>query len=1170
MRRLYLYGFWLLYGLVGITWSTQAQDTYDRFQCHTINADTLLWLPDSLVLLPGTCYVLQANGDTLTTAQLTLEGQRLHVEGLPASTAQPLQLCFRYLNPAFSRWYYHRALQLLHADTGLTAARAAIQPLSWQLPDRGQLDYSGSFTRGFSVGNRQDLVLNSNFNLQMSGELGDGLQVRAAITDEQIPLQAEGNTQQLQAFDQVFIELSKGEHRLKAGDYELSSADSYFSRYLKKLQGLTYQHQLRTDQLGWDNQLSVALTRGKFVRQILVPIEGNQGPYKLNGAQGERYVIILSGTERVWIDGQLARRGLEADYTIDYNLGELTFTNQQLIRRETRIIVEFEYVEQSYARSIMAAQTSLQTRRHQLKVALFSQQDSRSPSGFTTLTEADRLTLAAAGDDPLKTRISSVRPLEELSPTQVAYVITRIETSCGIEDALVYSTEERSDLQTASFAFVGAGNGLYRQATDALANELVYVYVGRDSISCLPLGDYSADVQLAPPQSQQLLLLRDEWQISPGTHWQTELAWSNLNANRFSERDAADNQGMALWTSFRKTIRPTASTEGWKVNTAAQYEYKSRYFQALNPYRDPEFLRNWSLADFSGRSQLKAATEHLLQGSLELLHPDRGRLEYQLASFLRPDDFTGLKHQLRLDYHQKAWLLRSNSSYLLASTPVDERKFFRPDLRLGRTLGNSNWQAVLHFLAEDRREQSVVVDSLLASSYAFYQYAAEVQSPEEWQHELSLRYQQRTDQLPWEDQLQTAFIARELGVESSWQLHRQLRMQTDFTYRHLALSRPDITFSGRPGNTFLGRVQTRLSLLKGVFRSNINYNLGGGQEPERTYSYIRVRQGEGRYIWLDSLYNGDGIIQPQEMELSPFPDQANYVRVSTFSDRFIPTSNVDLNWSWQLSPRALLYSAQSAFGRFWARFSTQSSLQISRRTQAGAQVQAWNPFQLAVADTSLIAATAGTRHLLFFNRGQTKFDFQLGWSDNRRKFVQNTGFESRTNATKFFKLRWQPTDSWVSNLALEWNQRASDSEFFAGKNYQIRERVLEPSGSWLPTPAFALELRYRYSVQEDQLQAEDFRAQAHELSLETGWNKDSQTNLEQRFSYVKMDFVGQANSPVGFAMLNGLQPGNNLIWNLSLNRQLGRNLQLQLSYEGRKTGIARVVHLGRAQVSATF
>ena len=143
MRRLYLYGFWLLYGLVGITWSTQAQDTYDRFQCPTINADTLLWLPDSLVLLPGSCYVLQANGDTLTTAQVTLEGQRLHVEGLPASTAQPLQLCFRYLNPAFSRWYYHRALQLLDADTGLTAARAAIQPLSWPLPVRGPLAYSG-------------------------------------------------------------------------------------------------------------------------------------------------------------------------------------------------------------------------------------------------------------------------------------------------------------------------------------------------------------------------------------------------------------------------------------------------------------------------------------------------------------------------------------------------------------------------------------------------------------------------------------------------------------------------------------------------------------------------------------------------------------------------------------------------------------------------------------------------------------------------------------------------------------------------------------------------------------------------------------------------------------------------------------------------------------------
>ena len=69
---------------------------------------------------------------------------------------------------------------------------------------------------------------------------------------------------------------------------------------------------------------------------------------------------------------------------------------------------------------------------------------------------------------------------------------------------------------------------------------------------------------------------------------------------------------------------------------------------------------------------------------------------------------------------------------------------------------------------------------------------------------------------------------------------------------------------------------------------------------------------------------------------------------------------------------------------------------------------------------------------------------------------------------------------------------------------------------------------------------------------------------------VAIDFTGESSSPVGFALLNGLQPGRNWLWNLSATRQLGQYLQLNLSYEGRQTGMAKTVHVGRAQVTALF
>ncbi|MBT8229371.1 MAG: hypothetical protein KJO50_03865, partial [Bacteroidia bacterium] len=160
-----------------------------------------------------------------------------------------------------------------------------------------KLEYSGSFSRGISFGNTQDVVLNSNFNLQMNGDLGNGLLVKAAISDDNIPIQPEGNTQVLQEFDKIFIEIQKDKTTLVAGDYELGRPDSYFMNYYKKLKGLSVQNSSRSGNWNIENKAGFAVSRGKFRRMTLPIVEGNQGPYKLQGDNGEVFLQVLSGTE---------------------------------------------------------------------------------------------------------------------------------------------------------------------------------------------------------------------------------------------------------------------------------------------------------------------------------------------------------------------------------------------------------------------------------------------------------------------------------------------------------------------------------------------------------------------------------------------------------------------------------------------------------------------------------------------------------------------------------------------------------------------------------------------------------------------------------------------------------------------------------------------------------
>ena len=158
------------------------------------------------------------------------------------------------------------------------------------------LDYDGNFSRGISFGNAQNLVLNSEFNLRMAGTIGDDVEILAAISDQNIPLQPEGNTQQLQEFDKIFIQLKKDSSSLIAGDYELNRPESYFLNYFKKLQGATFSNYTPVgEKAGIRTQASAAVARGQFARNIFTPQEGNQGPYNLRGNEGERFIIVLAG-----------------------------------------------------------------------------------------------------------------------------------------------------------------------------------------------------------------------------------------------------------------------------------------------------------------------------------------------------------------------------------------------------------------------------------------------------------------------------------------------------------------------------------------------------------------------------------------------------------------------------------------------------------------------------------------------------------------------------------------------------------------------------------------------------------------------------------------------------------------------------------------------------------
>ncbi|MCY7327058.1 MAG: hypothetical protein LH618_00755, partial [Saprospiraceae bacterium] len=313
----------------------QRTDAFSNLRSRVVAAGRPMQVLDSLTIAAPLLVVTDsATGQSIDRRIFSLHYNFLHID-----TAQLRAICpdCRRLRVSYRVWPYNLAARISRIDTTAIRRSNSDDPIEFDYSpyepstkpwETGGLVSNGAYTRGISFGNSQNLVFNSNLNLQLNGKLGNDLEIQAALSDNSIPLQPDGTTRQLQEFDRIFIQLKRKNTILTAGDYDLlRPAHGYFSNYFKRLQGamLTSQYEMKKKDAGGRSggqilhsafaiprsadtlsvRVAAAVSRGKFTRQMIAGQEGNQGPYRLQGAEGERFIIVLAGTEKVYKDGQL-------------------------------------------------------------------------------------------------------------------------------------------------------------------------------------------------------------------------------------------------------------------------------------------------------------------------------------------------------------------------------------------------------------------------------------------------------------------------------------------------------------------------------------------------------------------------------------------------------------------------------------------------------------------------------------------------------------------------------------------------------------------------------------------------------------------------------------------------------------------------------------------------
>lgn len=1118
--------------------AVNAQEINSLYQTKKIITDSLTQtiVLDSTSLNKSYFVLTNTKGDTINTAFYDVDYTQATLT-FKQPVMDTLNVAYlRYPNFLTQTYALYDTKRIVPNKEGAYIFKVPEKKASTFTPFEG-LNTNGSISRGITVGNNQNLVTNSNLDLQIVGNLSDNIQIRASLQDSNVPLQNGGYSQKMDEFDQIFMELFSTNWSIKAGDLFLENRSSKFLNFNKKVQGISGTMKFGPDHAKTTVETAAALVRGQYAKSEFVGQEGNQGPYKLKGSSNQLYILIISGSESVYVNGRKLTRGEQNDYVIDYNSGEIRFTTLFPITSEMRIVIEYQYTDRNYSRFLGYGGIKHEREKWNVAGYVYTETDIKNQPLQQNLNKEQVEILKQAGDSTALMLAPSAY-LDTYSENKTLY---KKATLNGYE-YYQYSNNPTDTLYMVSFTYVGPNNGNYKLIN---ASTIGKIYQFTEPLEGIKQGDYEPLIQLIAPTRLTLVTALGSYKPKENTAFDFEVGFSNNDENLFSPIDDADNKGVAA--SLNGTHR--IIDKKWKLDVFGNFQWVSQHFKTIERLYSIEFDRDWNVANTFGNQSLLNVGTKIAPNSQSFFTYQYSRLEYS-------DSYLGHKQTLSGTYQVKDFNFTTNTSFLTAKGSAYDTNFARSKSQ-AIYQKNKNWAGARLDL-ENYQVKDATTQQYQSLSQKYTEVDAFVGRGDTLKTYVELGYKYRVN-----DSLQNNILSKVATSHAVYVKSQLFKTQTSDLSIYANYRRLKYMETGLIEPTLNSRITYNDRYFKNLIQTNTIYETSSGSVAQQEFTYIKVDAGLGTHMWND--YNGNGVQELEEFEVAPYPDLATYVRMYLPNQNFVKTHQTKLTQVFNFNFGT--WQNETGFKKFTSQFHIQSSFIIDRSILRDGNNIALNPF--GSSGDELVAENANIRNSIYFNRGKQKYTTIYSLINNRAKNLMNYGSLDNKITTHQLQFQHLLNKWWLVQFTAKTDKVTSISENYGSKNYLLNNVGLNPKIGYLFSQNARIELFYEWQNKEN-TQGDLESLQQHRIGTIFNWSTSQKFTLNGEFSLYQNNFKGNPLSAVAYQMLEGLQPGKNLTWRLLFQRNLTKYLDANISYQGRTSETSKTIHTGSIQLRAFF